>query len=239
VAGLVAGDAGGGACRSAWPSYTGPAGYTLVDPPAYRAGQASYGSFVSAFKTGDCELLTSAQPAADFAAFWKQAARQGYRPKLATGAGILPFPADATALGPLASNVAISAWWTPNMTWLSALTGQTCPQLAAAYTAATGSPWVQSLSNYSLFEVAHAALTAVSNPHDKAEVARALATVNVNGIAGTLDWAAASNPAPGVVGTPCLGAQWKLTAGHLSLQVVDNTLMPQVALTSKLEPTNK
>jgi hypothetical protein len=42
-----------------------------------------------------------------------------------------------------------------------------------------------------------------------------------------------------VVDTPCLGAQWKLTSGRLSLQVVDNTLMPQVALTGKLQPTNK
>jgi branched-chain amino acid transport system substrate-binding protein len=239
VAGLFADDDGGRAFRFAWPAYTGPAGYNLVDPAAYRAGTSNYASLVARFKSADCELLTSVQPAADFAGFWKQAARQGYKPKLATGSAILPFPADASALGSLASNVAISAWWTPNMTWLSSLTGQSCPQLAAAYTAATGAPWVQSLSNYSLFEVAHAALTAVRDPHDKAEVAAALAQVNINGIAGTLNWTATSNPAPGVVTMPCLGAQWKLSSGRLSLQVVDNTLMPQVALTGKLQPTNK
>jgi branched-chain amino acid transport system substrate-binding protein len=240
VAALFAGNVDGAAFRSGWPGYAGPAGYTLVDPPAYRAGQTNYGPFVSKFRTGQCELFTGVAPAADFAAFWKQAARQGFRPKLATGAAILPFPADAAALGALASNIAVSAWWTPNMTWLSALTGQTCPQLAAAYTAATGAPWVQSLSNYSLFEVAHAALTSVRDPHNKAEVAAALARVNINGIAGTLDWTASRNPAPGVVDTPCLGAQWKLgPAGSASLQVVDNTLMPQVALTGKLQPTNK
>jgi branched-chain amino acid transport system substrate-binding protein len=239
VAGLFAGDVTGDAFRSAWPAYTAQAGYTMVDPAAYRAGAANYGPFVNRFKAGDCEVFTSGQPAADFAAFWKQAARQGYQPKLATGAGIAAFPSDAAALGSLASNVAVSAWWTPNMTWLSSLTGQSCPQLAAAYTAATGAPWIQSLSNFSLFEVAHAALTSVSNPHDKAEVARALFNVNIQGIAGMLDWTSSSNPAPGVVDLPCLGAQWKLTSKGAFLQVVDNTLMPQVALTGKLEPTYK
>ena len=113
------------------------------------------------------------------------------------------------ALGSLVNNVATDAWWTPNMPWKSSLTGQTCAQIAAAYTSATGSQWVQSLSNYSLFEVAYAAMTSVNNPHDKAEVAAALFNVNIEGVAGQLNWTSSKNPAPGVVDTPCVGVQWK------------------------------
>jgi branched-chain amino acid transport system substrate-binding protein len=233
-------DSDGNAFRGAWPLFAGPAGYTLVDPPAYTDGQTNYSSFISLFKSKNCEFFTNVPLPPDFNVFWKQAAQQGYKPKLATVAKVLLFPADVNALGSLVNNVATDAWWTPNMPWKSSLTGQTCAQIAAAFTSATGAQWVQSLSNYSLFEVAYAALTSVNNPHDKTEVAAALFKVNIEGIAGQLDWTSSKNPAPGVVDTPCVGVQWKPNSKYgWSMEVVDNTLMPNVPLTSTLEPTNK
>jgi branched-chain amino acid transport system substrate-binding protein len=237
---LFPGGPDGDALRAAWPAYAGPARYTLVDPPAAQVTPARYSSAIGTFKTRNCDLFTNAQPPADFAAFWRQAATQGYKPKLVTVTGSLQFPSEVTALGPLARNVATAAWWTPNMPWTSSLTGQSCTQLATAFTAATGLAWVQSLSDYSLFEVAHAALTSVNNPHDKTEVAQALFRVNIRGVAGTLDWTSGSNPAPGVVDTGCVGAQWRLSSkNHWSLLVVDNTMMPQVPVTGTLDPTSK
>ena len=239
VAGMFPSDPDGNAFRSAWPAFAGPAGYTLIDPP-YTAGLTNYSSFIGEFKGKNCEFFTNAQLPRDFSACWKQAARQGYKPKLATVAKAVAFPSDAAALGSLAKNIATGAWWTPNMPWQSSLTGQTCAQLAAAFTAATGSPWVQSLSNYSLFEVAYAAMTSVNNPHDRTEVAGALFKVKIEGIAGQLNWTAGQNPAPGVVDTPCVGGQWKPDAKYgWSMEVVDNTLMPEVPLTGTLEPTSR
>jgi branched-chain amino acid transport system substrate-binding protein len=177
----------------------------------------------------------------DFNVMWKQAAQQGYKPKLATVAKVLLFPSDVQALGNLVNNVATDAWWAPGMPWKSSFTGQTCAQVAAAFTSDTGSQWVQSLSNYSLFEVAYTALKSVSDPHDKAELADALFKVNIEGLAGQLDWTSSKNPAPGVVDTPCVGVQWKPDSSSkfgFSMQVVDNTLMPNVPLTGTLEPTN-
>ena len=125
------------------------------------------------------------------------------------------------------------------MPWKSSLTGETCQQIADQYEAATGKQWVQALSNYSLFEVAYAAMQMVNNPHDKAAVAAALFKVNIEGLAGKLDWTT-GKPAPGVVDTPCVGVQWKPNSKYgWSMEVVDNTLMPEVPLTSTLEPTNK
>jgi branched-chain amino acid transport system substrate-binding protein len=171
---------------------------------------------------------------------WKQSVQQGFKPKLATVAKVLLFPSDVAALGSLVNNIATDAWWAPGMPWTSSFTGQTCAEIAAAFTADTGSQWVQSLSNYSLFEVAHAAMQMVNNPHDKAEVAAALFKVNIKALAGNLDWTSSKNPAPGVVDTPCLGVQWKPNSKYgWSMEVVDNTLMPEVPLTATLEPTNK
>jgi branched-chain amino acid transport system substrate-binding protein len=237
---LFPNDSDGNAFRGAWPLFAGPAGYTLVDPPAYTDGLTSYSSFISQFKSKNCEFFTNVPLPPDFNTMWKQAAQQGYKPKLATVAKVLLFPSDVTALGSLVNNVATDAWWTPNMPWKSSLTGETCAQIAAAFTSATGSQWVQSLSNYSLFEVAYAAMNSVNNPHDKAEVAAALFKVNIEGAAGQLDWTSSKNPAPGVVDTPCVGVQWKPNSKYgWSMEVVDNTLMPNVPLTSTLEPTNK
>ena len=240
VACMFPNDSDGNAFRAAWPLFAGPAGYTLVDPPAYTDGLTDYTSFISEFKSKDCQFFTNVQLPPDFNVFWKQAAQQGFKPKLATVAKVLLFPSDVAALGSLVNNVATDAWWTPNMPWKSSLTGQTCAQIAAAFTSATGSQWVQSLSNYSLFEVAYAALTSVNNPHDKSEVAAALFKVNIEGIAGQLNWTSSKNPAPGVVDTPCVGVQWKPNSKYgWSMEVVDNTLMPEVPLTGTLEPTNK
>ena len=71
-------------------------------------------------------------------------------------------------------------------------------------------------------------------------VADAMFKVNIEGLAGQLDWTSSKNPAPGVVDTPCVGVQWKPSSkwGY-SMAVVDNTLMPNVPTTGTLEPTNK
>jgi branched-chain amino acid transport system substrate-binding protein len=237
---LFPNDSDGNAFRAAFPLFAGPAGYKLIDPPAYTDGLTNYSTFISEFKADKCDFFTNVPLPPDFNTMWKQAAQQGYKPKLATVAKVLLFPGDVKALGSLVNNIATDAWWAPGMPWKSSLTGQTCAQVASAYTSATGQQWVQSLSNYSLFEVAYSALSSVSDPHDKAEVADALFKVNIEGLAGQLNWTSSKAPAPGVVDTPCLGVQWKPNATYgWSMEVVDNTLMPEVPLTATLEPTNK
>jgi branched-chain amino acid transport system substrate-binding protein len=232
-------DSDGNAFRAAWPLFAAPAGYTLIDPPAYTDGLTNYSSMIEEFKSNKCDFFTNVPLPPDFNVMWKQAAQLGFKPKLATVAKVLLFPSDVKALGNLATNVATDAWWAPGMPWKSSLTGESCAQIANGFEADTGQQWVQSLSNYSLFETAYAAFSSVSDPHDKAEVADALFKVNINALAGTLDWTSSKNPAPGVVDTPCLGVQWKPNAKWgFSMEVVDNTLMPEVPLTGTLEPTN-
>jgi len=232
-------DADGNAFRAAFPLFTGPAGYKLVDPPAYTDGLTNFSSMIAAFKSNDCDFFTNVPLPPDFNTMWKQASQLGFKPKLATVAKVLLFPTDVTALGSLVNNVATDSWWQPGMPWKSSLTGQTCAEIADAFQTDTGLQWYQSLSNYSLFEVAYAALKSVSDPHDKQELAAALFNVNIQALAGNLDWTSAKNPAPGVVDTPCVGVQWKPNSKWgWSQYVVDNTLMPEVPLTGDLEPTN-
>jgi branched-chain amino acid transport system substrate-binding protein len=232
-------DADGNAFRAGFEPQIKAAGYKVVDGGAYTDGTSDFSSMLSLFKSKNAEVFSNCPLPPDFNTFWKQAAQQGWKPKLATVAKVLLFPADTAALGPLVKNIATDSWWGPYMPNKSSLTGQSAKALGDAYTASTGDQWVQSIgSTYSLFEVAKEAFTAVTDPHDKVAVAKALHSVSYTGMCGDLDFA--NGPAPGVGIIKPVGAQWKTGTGKYPFEmvVVDNSLNPSVPIGGKLEPTN-
>ncbi len=239
VAAAFPNDSDGNAFRAVFPPIIKKAGYTFDMSSAYPDGTTNYSSMISAFKADKADFFTNVPLPPDFAVMWKQAAQQGFKPKLATVAKVLLFPPDAYALGSLAYNVATDAWWAPSLPWQSSFTGETCQTLANDFEAATNGQWNSNISNYSLFEAAHAALSSVSDPHDRAEVADAIHNVNLpQAVAGPLNFAS-GGPAPGVAITPPVGVQWqKGTKFPVEMQVVDNTLQPQAKITADLKPTN-
>jgi branched-chain amino acid transport system substrate-binding protein len=239
VACMYPNDADGNAFRGAFEPLIKASGYKVVDGGAYQDGTTDFSSMISKFKSKHCEVFSNAPLPPDFNAFWKQASQQGFKPRIATVAKVLLFPADTAALGPLVNNIATDSWWGPFMPYTSSLTGQTASALAAGYTSSTGNQWVQSIgSTYALFEVAKEAFSAVSDPHDKAAVAGALHKVNYTGMCGAINFA--GGPAPGVGIIPPVGVQWKKTTGKFpfEMQVVDNSLNKNVKIQAKLEPTN-
>jgi branched-chain amino acid transport system substrate-binding protein len=243
IAEMFPNDADGNAFRQGWPSIIQSAGYRSVDGGAYPDGTTDYTSMISSFKSHDCEIYINCPLPPDFNTFWKQASQQGFKPKLATVAKVLLFPADVAALGPLVNNIATDSWWSPFVPYTSALTGQSAASLASAYQSSTGQQWTQSIgSTYSLFEVARAAFAASSDPHDASDVADKLHSISVHGICGTMDFA--NGPAPGVAIIPPVGVQWKpgrsgtFTNFDFAMYVVDNTENPDVPLNGTLEPTN-
>src|SRR5215469_9107436 len=240
VAAAFPNDADGNAFRAVFPPIAKAAGYDMVLSAPYPDGTTDYSSMISQFKHSGADFFTNVPLPPDFATMWKQSAQQGFKPKLATVAKVLLFPPDAYALGSLSYNVATDTWWVPSMPWTSSFTGETCQQMADQYASSPGGGQSNAnISNYSLFEVAHAAFTAVNDPHDKNEVADAIHNVNIMALAGPLDWTSSKAPAPGVVITPPVGIQWQTgTKYPLEAKVVDNTLNPQVALTGDLKPTN-
>jgi branched-chain amino acid transport system substrate-binding protein len=240
VAAAFPNDSDGNAFRAVFPPIAKAAGYSMVLSSPYTDGTTNYSSMISQFKDIKADFFTNVPLPPDFATMWKQAVQQGFRPKLATVAKVLLFPTDAYALGSLVNNVATDAWWAPTLPWTSSFTGETCQQFADEYESSDHGQWNSNISNYSLFEIAHAAFTAVDNPHDKNAVADALHRVNVNGVAGPLDFTSSKAPAPGVAITLPVGIQWqKGTKYPLEAKVVENTLQPQAKLTGDLLPTNQ
>ncbi|HYS32190.1 MAG TPA: ABC transporter substrate-binding protein [Streptosporangiaceae bacterium] len=232
-------DADGNAFRGGFEPLIKASGYTVVDGGPYTDGASNFTSMISLFKNKHAEVFSNCPLPPDFNIFWKQASQQGWKPKLATVAKVLLFPADTVALGPLVNNVATDSWWGPYMPNTSSLTGQGAQALADGYQAVTGNQWVQSIgSSYSLFEVAKEAFGQVTDPHDTAEVANALHHVSYTGMCGALNFA--NGPAPGVAIIDPVGVQWKKSTGQFpfEMQVVDNSLNSAVPVQAKLEPTN-
>ncbi len=238
VAAAFPNDSDGNAFRAVFPPIAKAAGYKFVMSSAYPDGTTNYSSMISQFKSINADFFTNVPLPPDFATMWKQSVQQGFKPKLATVAKVLLFPPDAYALGSLSYNIATDAWWVPSLPWKSSFTGETCQQMANEFEAATKGQWNSNISNYSLFESAHAALTMVSDPHDKNEVAAAIHKVNIQALAGPLNFAS-GGPAPGVAITPPVGVQWqKGTKFPVEMQVVDNSLQPGAKITADLKPTN-
>jgi branched-chain amino acid transport system substrate-binding protein len=233
-------DSDGTVFRAVLPPVIKAAGFTPIDGGAYTDGTTDYSAMISKFKSNDCQYISNCPLPPDFNIFWKQAHQLGWKPKLATVAKVLLFPADTVALGPLVNNIATDSWWGPYLPATSSLEPKLkASDIAYSFQTQTGREWVQSIGGtYSLFEIAHQAFTSVSDPHDHLEVAQALHKVNYHGMSGHLDFA--NGPAPGVVAIPVLGVQWKESSGKypFEMKVVDNTLIPAVKTTADLQPTN-
>jgi branched-chain amino acid transport system substrate-binding protein len=235
-------DSDGNAFRGGFEPMIKADGYTAVDGGAYADGTADFTSMISQFKNKNCEVFSNCPLPPDFNTFWKQASQQGFKPKIATVAKVLLFPADCVALGPaLVNNIATDSWWGPYMPYSSSLDGMTASALASAYETKSGQQWLQALgSTYSLFEVAKEAISAVSDPHDKAEVADAMHKVSYTGMCGQIDFA--TGPAPGVGIIPPVGVQWKAQPSGskypVEMKVVDNSLNSSVPTGADLVATN-
>jgi branched-chain amino acid transport system substrate-binding protein len=239
VALMYPNDADGNAFRAGFPPLMHKAGYKTVDGGGYPDGTTDFTAMISKFKAHNCEVFSNAPLPPDFNVFWKQAAQQGFKPKIATVAKVLLFPADTAALGEQVVNVATDAWWTPFHPYKSSLDGTTSKELGDSFTAATKKEWVQALgSTYSLFEVAYNAFSASTDPHNHKQVAAQLRSMNYTGMVGPLDWT--SGPVPGVAIIEPVGVQWKKSTGQFpfEMQIVDNSANKNVPLTGKLEPTN-
>jgi branched-chain amino acid transport system substrate-binding protein len=237
VAEMYPNDADGGAFRTNFIPLVKAAGYTSVDGGAYANGTSDYSSMINKFKNSNAQLYSNVPLPPDFNTFWKQAVQQGFKPKLATVAKVLLFPADTTALGDLVVNIATDCWWSPYHPYMSTLTGQTAKQLADGFEQKTGQQWLSSLGSvHSLFEIAHEAMTNVDNPKDKTAVADKLKTLSYTGISGPLDWT--KGPMPGIAIQKPVGVQWrKGTKYPYSMVVVDNSLNSDVPTNGDLQPT--
>src|SRR4051812_1979632 len=230
-------DSDGNAIRQALGPLLTKAGYTIVDPGAYTDGTNDYSAQIAKFKAENCEIFNTFPIPPDFATFWRQAAQQGYRPKIAQIAKTGLFPSQVEALGAIGIGLAGGAYWTPTFPYTSSLTKISSKDLGDGYQTTAGKQWNQQLGpSLALFDVAAAALQAAQNPKDKAGLAKAIGALDVQTPIGRLQWG--KGPNTNVVATPILGGQWiKSTDAKYKVDfvLVENSSDPNVPAVAKLQ----
>jgi branched-chain amino acid transport system substrate-binding protein len=176
----------------------------------------------------------------DFTNFWKQAAQQGWIPKIGTYAKALLFPESIEALGDIGDGLTTEVWWTPAHPFTSAFLGETCQQFADEFTArGDGRQWTQPLLHFIVFEMAVDTLQRAANLDDKQSIVDAIKTTKLETIGGLIDFTApVIGPTPpfqvgpchiheNVYKTPLVGGQWrKGTTYPFELTIVSNAGAP-------------
>lgn len=212
------------------------AGYTLTDPGRYENLNQDFTAQINAFKKGKVEVVTGVVIPPDFPTFWKQAKQQGFAPKGVSIGKALLFPESIQAIGKDAVGLTSEVWWHPTHPYTSSLTGVSPADLCAAYTAASGKQWSMAIGfAHALFEVAVAAIVAAGST-DKTAVRDAIKALNVNTIAGPVDFT--SGPVPNVAKTALCGGQWREadTPTGFDIVIVDNSLNPNAIKAGSVEP---
>ena len=188
---LYPNDADGNAIREHLAPALAKAGYTVIDPGGYEDGTTDYAVQIAKFKAEKCEVFNTFPIPPDFAAFWRQAAQQGYAKtvKIAQIAKTGLFPSQIEALGTLGDKLAGACYWHPNFPYSSSLTGISSRDIADGYEKTAGKQWNMQLgASMSLFDAGFAALKNSSAANDKAAVAKALAGLKTVTMVGTVDF---------------------------------------------------
>lgn len=212
------------------------AGYKVVDPGRYPNLTDDFSAQIATFKREKVEIVTGVPIPPDWTTFWKQAAQQGFRPKVASVGKALLFPRSVEALGELGDGMSTEVWWTPQHPFKSSLTGATAAAFAADYTKETKKQWTQPLGFiHALFEVGLDALKRAQSLDDKGAVVAAIKATNLNTLVGPISWA--KGPVPNVTKTPLVGGQWvRGKDGRFDIVIVSNRSAPNIPTGGKLRP---
>jgi branched-chain amino acid transport system substrate-binding protein len=238
---LYPNDADGNAIRANLAPLLAKEGFTIVDPGPYEDGTTDYSAQIAMFKKEKCEIFNTFPIPPDFAAFWRQAAQQGYSRmvKICQVAKTGLFPSGVEALGDLGYNLSSACYWHKTFPYKSTISGVSGVELADGYEKSSGKQWTQQLgASMALLDAGFEALKVSTDPTDKAAVAKALSTLKTTTMAGKVDFT--SGPVPNVSPGPIIGAQWiKAPAGSkfkLDYVVTEHATDPNVPIGAKLIP---
>jgi branched-chain amino acid transport system substrate-binding protein len=193
-------------------------GYTTGSKPEmYQPPSEDFTKEISGFKKAGCEVCTGVQTPPDFTTFIKQCAQQGYQPKIMTISKAALFHKSIEAVGDIGIGLSDHMVWHPKFPYKSYLTGQTCEEFAAAFTAETGAQWTQPLGQLGKYEWAIDVLKRVTDIENKQLYVDMIKTTKFSGINGPVDFnlpvaTGTVRPVPNVCKIKIAGGQWGKSA---------------------------
>jgi branched-chain amino acid transport system substrate-binding protein len=215
-----------------FPPEMAKAGYKVVNPGLFTNGTMDFSSIINQFKSAGCEVLTVLATPPDFANFWKQAYQQSFHPKVATVARAILVRPDMEAIGDIGAGLTNEVWWTSSHPFKSAVTGQTCKEVADAWEASQNKGYNASLGlTGGAFEVTIDVIKRTTNVDDPASIIAAIKATSLDTILGNI--AFTGQPVPNIAKTPLVGGQWENNDPKWKWNrfTVDNSHFPATPLT--------
>jgi branched-chain amino acid transport system substrate-binding protein len=211
-------------------------GFQYIDPGRFEGESREFSAQIGIFKQAGVEIVTGGLPTSGFAAFWNQAAQQGFNPRIVTIAKALLFPADVASLGRRAANLTSEIWWSAHHPFRSSVTGQTAEQLCMDYERETRRQWTPIIGfKHALFSVGIDVLKRTQNIDSPQSVAEAIRATDYDSIVGPISWR--NGPVKNVSKTPLVGGQWVPGAKHpFDLVVVNNQGFPRIPVEAQMKP---
>ncbi|WP_094463487.1 ABC transporter substrate-binding protein [Pannonibacter phragmitetus] len=235
---LLPNDADGNAWGDAafgFPPALKAAGYEAVDPDRYTPMAEDFSAQISAFQSAGVDIVIGTMVPPEFLTFWAQAAQKGLKPKIATIGKCLLLPATLDALGTSGDRLSTELAWHPAYPFTSATTGQTAAEIASAWTAATGRPWVQTVGlKHALLDLAVDVLKRAEDAGDPEAVIAAIRATNTQTTLGTANWAA--SPIANVARAGVMGGQWHRDGQSYGIEIAANPTDLPIPVTQPLQP---
>lgn len=221
---LLANDADGNAWGDAefgFPPALAAAGYEVTDPGRYSPMADDFTAQIAAFRQAGVDIVMGTMVPPEFLTYWTQAQQQGLHSKIATIGKCLLLPSVLNSVGPSGDGLSCELGWHPAYPFTSTATGQNAAQIAEAWTAATGRPWVQTIGlKHALLELAVDVLKRSADPADPASVIEAIRGTDVETTIGRANWQ--TSPIANVAKASMLGGQWHRGDGGWQLDLVSN-----------------
>lgn len=210
-------------------------GFEIVDPGRFNPVTQDYAAVVRQFMEQGVEIVTGVLPPPFFQAFWKEALKQKFKPRIVTVGKASEFPAALMPFRSDAHGMSVEVWWCPTFPYRSGMTSQSARQLADDYMQTTGRNWTMPLGfKHALFEVALDVLKRSAGPRDRRSIRDAIRTLDYQSIVGPVNFQ--TGPVPNISKTPLAAGQWDYRFRNLELLIVDNVGAPEVPKQAHLRP---
>jgi branched-chain amino acid transport system substrate-binding protein len=210
------------------------AGYEVIDPGRYTPMADDFSAQIAAFQEAGTDIVMGTMIPPEFLSFWSQAAQKGLRPRIATIGKCLLLPATLDVLGKGGDRLSTELGWHPDFPFRSATTGQTAAEIASAWTASTGRPWVQTVGyKHALLDLAMDVLKRARDVSDPAAILDAIRTTDTETTLGPARWA--GSPVANVAKAAMMGGQWHWTGKGFDIAIAANPTPLSIPVTQPLQ----
>ncbi len=207
-------------------------GWKPTDPGRFQQGLPDFTSIINQFKRAKVEVVTGVLAPPDLQNYLQQASQQGFKPKMYIVDKATGYPEPMNAIGKAGENILSVNFWSPAYPGKSKFGGYSGEGLVDAYEKATGKQYIPPLGyDDAAYDVLFDALQRAGST-DRAAVLKALATTNLETVAGTVKF----NEQQFSV-QPLGGAQWRYDDKRKKLvkENVYNAVYPSVKKTGEMK----